>query len=77
MNLRELRVWHYRRALSATEAADGYPGQSGYARLREKQNRRLADFHLSAVAALDPHCEASVQNDHEQMPRPHSRKQKR
>lgn len=81
MNARELRVWHWRRAMSARTAANGYPGESPYARHRAKQNHRLADFHVGAVQVLNDHPEClaagtTAEQDDLVLPKPHSTRPK-
>jgi hypothetical protein len=79
MTPRELRVWHWRRAMSARAAANGYPGQSPYAQHRAKSNHRLADFHIGCVQVCNefPECRATTaEQDDLTMPKPHSRRPK-
>lgn len=79
MNGRELRVWHWRRAMSARVAANGYPGESPYARHRAKQNHRIADFHIGAVQVLNDHPDCAgttAEGDDKVLPKPHSTRPK-
>lgn len=78
MTTRSLRLWHWRRAMAARLAADGYETQpvGTYAGKRQQQNNALADFHIKAVQVLNDcaDCrETTAEQDDAIFPKPHSR----
>lgn len=76
MTTRMLRLWHWRRCVSARESAGAWPGDCS----TSKRNHKLADFHISAVQALNdcPDCIATTaEHDDAIFPKPHSTKSKR
>lgn len=65
LTLRELRLWHWRRAMSSRKAADKYRGQdSRFAMSQTKQNDARADFHIKAVQALNDVVPGTAEYDH-------------
>jgi hypothetical protein len=71
ITLRELRMWHWRKVLSARAVADrhrekaaGWPRpECRWARHMMKQHDRNADFHLSCVVALNDVVSGTAEQD--------------
>jgi hypothetical protein len=69
MTLRDLRLWHYRKAIMHQRIAESHEqdlhGNKGYNLRRARVNHKAASFHTKAVKALDAVVEGFVEKDNE------------
>lgn len=74
MNARELRLWHWRKAMAERAAAARHPGDNRWDNARRGQHSARADWHIGAVQVLNDHpgCPENItaEDDDATFPRP-------
>jgi hypothetical protein len=64
LNLRELRMWHWKRAMAHRRSADTYRGQTTrYAKEQTARNDCRANFNIRAVQILNDYVPGTAEED--------------